>query len=239
MGTGRPDRSRIHNPLSYIMPNSRPPTVTGDAASLAHPSRVMEIRHATLEARDGAHRVREIVAEMRTLARGETPSRPISITHVLESVASAIASEIRTRARLVKKLDEVPLVDADEARLGQVFINLLLNAADAIADGQPALNEISIATFVDPAGRVVVEVRDSGIGIHPELHTASSTRSSPASRSGEAWPRPLDLPPHRHGLHGTISVESAPERGSVFRVTLPAAAPVVAVSPSLDRANDS
>jgi signal transduction histidine kinase len=234
----------INNPLAYITANlAYADGELADPASLSDPSRVMEIRHAILEARDGAHRVRDIVTEMRTLARGDSPSRSISITHVLESVASAIASEISTRAILVKKLVEVPLVEADEARLGQVFINLLLNAADAITEGQPAQNEITIATSVDHAGRIVVEVRDSGVGIPPELHHRIFDPFFTNKPVGRGMGLGLAICHHIiTSLRGTISVESAPQRGSVFRVTLPPAAP--AVGPSVptvptDQATDS
>jgi signal transduction histidine kinase len=109
--------------------------------------------------------------------------------------------------------------------LGQVFVNLLLNAADAIAEGQPSQNEISIATSVDPAGRVVVEVRDSGIGISPELHNRIFDPFFTNKPVGRGTGLGLAICHHIiTDLGGTISVESAPERGSVFLVTLPPAA---------------
>src|SRR6185312_9197102 len=76
--------------------------------------------------------------------------------------------EIRHRARLVKSLAEVPPVDANEARLGQVFLNLLVNAAQAIPEGQADKHEVRVATRVDERGKVIVEVGDTGMGIPPE-----------------------------------------------------------------------
>jgi PAS domain S-box-containing protein len=216
----------INNPLAYITANlSFADGELADPASLSDAGRLAEIRHAIREARGGADRVRDIVSEMRTLARGTYARRPISVTRVLELAAGAIASEIRTRAKLVTKLVEVPLVDADEARLGQVFVNLLLNAVDAITEGQPAQNEIMAATMVDDQGRVVVEVRDSGIGIAPELHQRIFDPFFTNKPVGRGMGLGLAICHHIvTDLGGTISVESALDRGSVFRVTLPAAA---------------
>jgi two-component system, NtrC family, sensor kinase len=219
----------INNPLAFITANlSYADGELADPASLSDPDRLAEIRHAIREARGGADRVRDIVTEMRTLARGTAARRPINVTRVLELAAGAIASEIRTRAKLVTKLVEVPLVDADEARLGQVFVNLLLNAVDAIIEGQPSLNEITVATMVDDHGRVVVEVRDSGIGIAPELHQRIFDPFFTNKPVGRGMGLGLAICHHIiTDLGGTISVESAPERGSAFRVALPAAATTV------------
>jgi signal transduction histidine kinase len=215
----------INNPLAYILANiAYADDELADPESLRSASRIAEIRHAILEARDGAHRVRDIVAEMRTLARGEASQTAIDVRRVLESAASAVASEIRTRATLVLNLVDVPSVNCDEARLGQVVVNLLLNAADAITTGAPAENEIVLSALTDNEGRVVISVRDSGIGIPADLHQRIFDpffTNKPVGRG-----RGLGLSICHHivtDVGGTIGVESAPERGSVFRVTLPPA----------------
>jgi CheY-like chemotaxis protein len=77
-------------------------------------------------------------------------------------------NEIRHLAHLVKHYAVVPSVRANEARLGQVFLNLLINAAQALPEGRAEHNEIKVTTRVD-GERVVVEVRDTGAGIPPEI----------------------------------------------------------------------
>jgi two-component system NtrC family sensor kinase len=215
----------INNPLAYILANiAYADSELAEPESLTDLARVAEIRHAILEARDGAHRVRDIVSEMRTLARGEAPNGPISARRVLDSAVAAVASEIRSRARLVLAVADLPPVNGDEARLGQVFINLLLNAADAIVAGAPSENEIAITTSEDDQGSLIVEVRDTGVGIPLELHQRIFDPFFTTKPVGRG--RGLGLVICHHiitDLGGTISVESAPDRGSVFRVTLPAA----------------
>jgi len=215
----------INNPLAYILANlAYADEELADPESLRSASRIAEIRHALLEARDGANRVRDVVAEMRTLARGDGPQLAINVRRVLESAVSAVSSELRTRARLVLDLADAPAVNGDEARLGQVFVNLLLNAADAVPLGAPADNEIAVALLPDEEGRTVILVRDSGIGIPAELHQRIFDPFYTNKPVGSG--RGLGLSICHHiitDLGGTISVQSAPDRGSVFRVTLPAA----------------
>ncbi|MEO5768248.1 MAG: ATP-binding protein [Polyangia bacterium] len=223
----------INNPLAYITANlAYADEELADPATLTSPGRLTEIRHAILEARDGADRVRDIVADMRTLARGDaarSPRVPVDITRVLESAAGAIGSEIRRRAGFIKDLRDAPPIAGDEARLGQVFINLLLNAADAIPEGDPSRHQVTLSTAVDASGWVVVEVRDTGAGIAPELHRQIFDPFFTNKPVGRGIGLGLAICHHVvTDLGGTISVESAPERGSVFRVRLPAAsAPLV------------
>jgi PAS domain S-box-containing protein len=215
----------INNPLAYITANlAYAHAELGDPAALTDDARITEIRHAISEARDGAGRVTSIVSDLRSLARCQIPRQPISVVRVLESALGAMDSELRPRANLVRRFLTVPLVDADEARLGQVFINLLLNAADAVADGPPGQSEIQIATSVSEQGHAVVEVRDSGVGIPPDLHQKIFDPFYTGKPVGRG--KGLGLAICHHivtELGGTISVESAPERGSAFRVTLPPA----------------
>jgi two-component system, NtrC family, sensor kinase len=215
----------INNPLAYILANiAYAESELAEPERLTDSARIAELRHAMQEAREGAHRVRDIVSEMRTLSRGEAGSGPTSVRRVLDASVAAVSSELRSRARLVLAVGELPTVNGDEARLGQVFISLLLNAADAIAPGTPAENEIALAAGEDEQGHLLVEVRDTGVGIPPELHHRIFDpffTSKPVGRG-----RGLGLAICHHiitDLGGTISVESAPDHGSVFRFRLPAA----------------
>ena len=221
----------INNPLAYITANlTYADDELGDDAAITVPERLIEIRHALREAREGAQRVRRIVTEMRTLARGDASSGPVAVNRVLESALAAIASEVRPRARLIERLGDVDAVTGDEARLGQVFINLVLNAADAIsevdvASGGQGEHEIVVSTARDGAGNVIIEVRDTGTGIPPELHERIFDPFFSRKAVGAGMGLGLSIT-HRivTDMGGTISVGNAPQRGSIFRITLPAAA---------------
>ncbi|HET9450472.1 MAG TPA: PAS domain S-box protein, partial [Aggregicoccus sp.] len=165
----------INNPLAFVISNLR----YGEAELRAWtqalqegrtpaPEDVSEVVQALGEACHGADRVKHIVRDLKTFSRGGEAVSRIDLRPVLESSLAMANNEVRHRARLRKELGEVPGVMASEARLGQVFLNLVVNAAQAIREGAADHNEISVRTFTDEAGRAVVEVQDSGCGIPPE-----------------------------------------------------------------------
>src|SRR5207245_8366359 len=86
---------------------------------------------------------------------------------VLEQSISMAWNELRHRALLVRSFERTPAVLANETRLGQVFLNVLINAAQAIPEGRAAQHHIRVTTRpVD--GQVEVRIADSGIGIQPQ-----------------------------------------------------------------------
>jgi CheY-like chemotaxis protein len=147
----------------------------------------------------------------------------VDVRVVIESSIRMACNEIRHRAQLVKEYGEVPMVDSNEARLGQVVLNLLVNAAQAMPEGRASRNEIRVVTKTQ-SGRVVIEVRDTGTGIPretlPRIFDPFFTTKPVGVGTG------LGLSLCRRmvtDLGGEIVVESEVGKGTVFRVTLPAA----------------
>jgi CheY-like chemotaxis protein len=115
-------------------------------------------------------------------------------------------------------------VEGDEARLGQVFSNLLVNAAQAIPEGQADDNEIRITTETDASGRAVVEVRDTGPGIPADILGRIFDPFFTTKMVGEGTGLGLSICHNIvTGLGGEIVAESEMGRGTTFRVVLPAA----------------
>jgi PAS domain S-box-containing protein len=231
----------INNPLAYIVANidftrrelANHSAVRARAGGPAPPQAATladnldEILEALDEAREGAERVRHIVRDLKVFGRGNEDARgPVVLRRVLDSSINIAWSEIRHRARLVKDYGDEPLIEGNESRLGQVFLNLLLNAAQAIAEGETDRNEIRVSTRTDHLGRAVIEVRDSGLGIPPEIVARIfdpffTTKPEGVGTGLGLWICKGILA----GLGGEISVESQLGHGSTFRVTLPAASP--------------
>ena len=120
---------------------------------------------------EGARRVRRIVSDLRTFGRpddSDENARPVDVRAVLDSAAGMVDSEIRYRARVIREYRDVPMVHVSPDRMAQVFVNLLLNAAQAMPDGDASHSFIRLRTDRDARGRVVVEIEDSGRGIPPE-----------------------------------------------------------------------
>jgi signal transduction histidine kinase len=215
----------INNPLAYVLLNlgyvtEELPKLLGAVQS----DRAHEVGVALEHARDGAERIRDIVRSLKTFSRPENETlAPLDVTQVLEATLAMVANEIRHRARLVKDLAKVPEVVANEARLGQVFLNLLMNAVQALPEERSGANEIRVVTR--PSGdRVVVEVHDNGVGISPQVRGRIFEPFFTTKPVGIGTGLGLAI---CHGivtsLGGTLTVESEMGRGSVFRVELPAA----------------
>jgi CheY-like chemotaxis protein len=116
----------------------------------------------------------------------------------------------------------VPAVDANEARLGQVFLNLIINAAQAIDEGAADRNEIRVRLSCDASGNVVVSVGDSGSGMTPSMRSRLFTPFVTTKPPGVGTGLGLSIC-HRivTSLGGTITVESELGKGTEFRVVLP------------------
>src|SRR5262249_27955289 len=123
----------------------------------------------------------------------------------------------------LRDIQPVPMVKANESRLGQVFLNLLLNAAQAIPDGAAAEHEIRIRTRTDPLGRAVVEISDTGKGIPDELRARVFDPFFTTKPVGEGTGLGLSICLGIvRSLGGEILLESEVGKGSTFRVALPA-----------------
>ncbi len=218
----------INNPLAAVLANLE---LAQTRARLVDDGGGRDARQALAalitDARHAADAVRRIVRDLKVFARHEEPDgEPVDVHEVLESSIRMAWNEIRHRAMLVRSFRADRRVLATPSRLGQVFLNLLVNAAQAIPEGRADANEIRVATRCDAAGRVVVEVTDSGSGISPEslnrMFSPFYTTKSDGDGTG------LGLAICRRivtDYGGELGVESRPGHGATFRVVLPAAAP--------------
>ncbi|HUL59811.1 MAG TPA: ATP-binding protein [Anaeromyxobacteraceae bacterium] len=238
----------INNPLAYVIGNvdyahdalgsAGAAIAQGRASTAALGKVVAECRQALHEAQDGADRVRRIVRDLKVLSRAEEDERvPVCVGRVVQAALNLGDAVIRSRARLVTDLADVPPVMGNESRLTQVFLNLIVNAAQAIPEGQAERNEIFVGAGLDGRGQVVVEVRDSGCGIPPENRDRIFDPFFTTKPVGVGTGLGLAI---CHGIvaafGGEIEVESEVGKGSTFRVSLPPSAdlePVAAASPPL------
>ena len=122
------------------------------------------------EARAAIDRIRNIMRGLAAFSRADQDLRsPLDVERVLELAIGMAGNEIRHRARLIKQYGATPPVHANEARLGHVFLNLLVNAAHSMLEGDASQHRIQVVTRVDDDGRVVVEIADTGTGMPPEI----------------------------------------------------------------------
>ncbi len=218
----------VNNPLAYVSANLE---------MMAEEVVDEGLREMVAEAREGVERIRRIVSDLKSFARpDERKPALIDVRDVLDLCAKIANNEIKHRARLVKRYGEVPRVAADEAQLGQVFVNLLANAARAIPEGHVAEHEIRIVTATEASGRSLVEIQDTGAGIPAEHLPRIFEPFFTTRQLGTGIGLGLSI---CHGiitsLGGEITVRSAIGRGTTFRIALPAAAttPVEASTPQV------
>jgi len=221
----------INNPLAYVIANLE--LMTDELRGLdgaVPPARLEELIAMAEDASSGADSVRKIVRGLKLFSRVDEERRVIlDVSGVMDVSINMATNEIRHRARLVKEYGHVPRIEADEGRLGQVFLNLLVNAAQAIPEGNVAANEIQVTTRTDGAGRAVIEIRDTGAGIPPEELGRIFDPFFTTKPIGVGTGLGLSI---CHGLIGEIGgelhVESTVGTGTMFRITLPAATAEIA-----------
>ena len=212
----------LNNPLMYVLSNLHLTREEIDARDEA--PWVEHARQQLDEAIHGAVRMQNIVRDLKTFSRVDDEQRGnVHVQSVVESSINICWNEIRHRATLDREFSKTPLVDANESRLGQVFLNLLINAAQAMPERPVSANRITVRTRTDDEGWAVIEVVDNGTGIEPgrvsRVFEPFFTTKSISEGTG------LGLSICRNIIRdagGTIEVQSEPDRGTTFVVRLPA-----------------
>jgi signal transduction histidine kinase/CheY-like chemotaxis protein len=164
----------INNPLSYIITNTHFATeqlsdfVDGKLSVEELRADASDIVAALTDSCEGAERVRKIVADLKSQARGDDASpKPTDVGAAVTAAVKLVSKDARERATLVVDMPDLPLVTANEGRLVQVLVNLLTNALQALPERPHDENRIEVSGRLEGA-RVVVDVRDNGMGIGPK-----------------------------------------------------------------------
>jgi PAS domain S-box-containing protein len=210
----------INNPLAYVLLNLQAVARLSREAPTEVGSMIAE---HTASAVEGAQRVAQIVRDLRAFSRSDDDIRTVVDVRKPIGIALSTAShELKHRARVTAMLDEAAPVLGSEGKLAQVFLNLLINAAQAIPEGHPSDHEVRVAARCEE-NEVVVTVSDTGVGIAEEHRQHLFEPFFTTKIDGGSG---LGLP-ICHGLvtalGGTIRVESAGGRGTTFSVILPRA----------------
>ena len=231
----------INNPLAVVMANAaflaeelNELQAPGGALPPAAARKLAGAAEALRDLESAGTRIGRIVADLRAFSRPpQTVADDVEVERCVEWALRTTAHEFRHRARVVVQVQAVPRVKADELRLGQVLINLLVNAAHAIAPGQAERNEVRVTTSRLDDGRILIEVQDSGSGIPAAVlpHIFEPFYTTKAVGTGTGLGLSIC-----HGivvsLGGAIQVESEEGKGTTVRVTLPAAAAAAPAAPA-------
>lgn len=226
----------VNNPLSYICSNlnfisegvealryllKAPPDESAPAQLRATLDECLE---ALAESQHGARRIFHLAGNLKTFARGhDEPREQVDVRRALEAALALCQRELSGRARGAVHLAEVPRVVGNATLLEQVFLNLLINAIQAIPEGASEQHEVSVRLFVERE-HVVAEIRDTGEGMPEAMIQRIFDPFFSTKPVGAGTGLGLSI---SHGIitrmGGDISVESAVGRGTCFRVRLPMA----------------
>jgi signal transduction histidine kinase len=175
------------------------------------------------ESREGIERVTKIVQDLKEFSRvgRDEAMQPSNLHKGLESTLNIVWNDLKYKVRLEKHYGELPLVECHLSEINQVFMNLLINASQAIENR----GVIELATGAE-SGEAWVSISDTGCGIAPEALQRIFDPFYTTKPIGRGTGLGLAI---AYGIvakhHGRIEASSQPGVGSTFRVVLPFAQP--------------
>jgi two-component system NtrC family sensor kinase len=220
----------INTPIGSIFSNTEvilrsldmlgPLLEDGGPESLERARRIVETCQALAAVdRIACERIRSVIRGLKTLSRtdaGET--KRIGLNRLLLDSLKLTQAEFGKRITVKTELNEVPEIEGYPQMLGQVFLNLLVNAGQAI-EGE---GSICVSTRLD-GDAIEVSIADTGRGMTPEQQAkafqAGYTTKAVGEGTGMGLAISREIVEEKHG--GTISFESRPGHGTVFRIRIP------------------
>lgn len=162
----------INNPLTYVTINIQEIMQLLDGAPEAKLERLLDLpalRDMMNDVQDGLEHVCRIVAMLQSLSRkGDNALETVDLEALLDRALAIVDHQLRPRARVVRTYAGLPPVMANAGMLMQVFINLLVNAAQAIDEGNADGHKVMVCTRTE-GDWIVIEISDTGAGIPPEV----------------------------------------------------------------------
>ena len=170
------------------------------------------------ESVDGLQRVKRIVQDLKDFSHvSETEMQWANVENGLESTLNVVWNELKYKAEVVKDYGGIPEIECIPSQLNQVFMNLLVNAAQSIQER----GVITLRTR-QSGDNIYVEIADTGAGIPPQILNRIFDPFFTTKPVGTGTGLGLSI---THGIirkhNGRIEVDSAPGRGTTFRITLP------------------
>jgi signal transduction histidine kinase len=216
----------INNPLAFVRSNlSQLESIWKELrllpAAPEHAKLLQDVDALFEESIEGVDRAAEIVRSVKTFAHAGSAARePTDLRPLLDDVLRVASGQLRSRVNVLREYDPHLLqVTCAPQQLRQVFLNLVVNAAQAVDAG----GHVLVATRQD-GDQAIVSVGDDGCGISPDVIDRIFDPFFTTKPVGEGTGLGLGIAHQIVSSHGgSIEVESAPGRGTVFRVRLPVA----------------
>ena len=207
----------VANPLTFL--GMGLDMLEADLRTVLTPAAV----HTFGELRKKVAHIGAVISNVQTFSRHDTDDlSALPLEPSLEAALSLADSVIKYRGCVVREWGPAPRVRATESRLTQVFLNLLVNAAQALPQPRAAASEIHVRLLTAADGGAQVEIIDNGAGITPELQARLFTPFVTTKPRGVGTGLGLWICRSVvEGLGGRLELESAVGRGTTVRVLLP------------------
>jgi len=216
----------INNPAAFIAANVDEmgrllreldvvPTAEGETA-------VAELAEMLDECQQGIRRIHAITRDLSAFSRiSSDETERVDLNEAVRSAINLTRNEVRHIARIELSLDDVPELVGDRAKLTQVFVNLLINAVQAMVETDKTTHRIRVCTWAED-GMVIATVQDTANGISPDdlarIFDPFFT-TKPADRGTGLGLAICNDTIRRHG--GEIHVDTVAGKGTTFEVRLP------------------
>ncbi len=229
----------INNPLAVVTGGVDwiAERMNGRAAQAVVPApEESTLREVLAEMKDSVTRIAAIVAGMKNASQKDDPStaQHVSLRGGIEGAARILANEVRHSAKLTIDVPDDLWVACSETRLMQVFIHLIANAVHAVEDSHSSGNEICIEVARRGPQQVSITVRDTGIGMSPEILARLFTPFFTTKPGGTGTGLGLSVTRTiLESFGGHISFESRPGEGTMAHVELPIVSPPAPVAPRI------
>lgn len=227
----------VNNPLAYVLGNLEAlsqalPKLVDEVkrhealhggAQLLEPALLDGVLDAVRDALEGSLRIKKISRSLDTFARAEQVSlESVDVNRALEAALSMAHNEVKHRAQLVKELGPLPPVLASDGKLAQVFLNVLINAAQAIPEGKVEENRITVRSWTEGA-HVLADISDTGPGMSPAILSRVFEPFFTTKKLGQGSGLGLAISKNIiTEFGGELRIESAPGQGTRVIVKLPA-----------------
>lgn len=237
----------INNPITFIYGNLiHTEEYMKDLIDLIHlyqeeypnPSEIIQIRSYEMDLeyleqdlprlmnsmKNGAHRIRELIISLRNFSRlDEAELKEVNLHEGIESTLLILKNRIEDKITLNKHYHELPLVECYPAQLNQIWMNIFINAIDALeSDDNLQPKEITIRTQVKSLKSVMVTIHNNGPEIPPEIKDQIFdpffTTKPVGSGTGLGLATAYQVIEQHHG---EITCQSSPNQGTAFIITLP------------------
>jgi PAS domain S-box-containing protein len=209
----------INNPLGYISLSID--SIVRQLMRYAPGEVCSRIEPELTAAREGLGRVARIVRDLQSLSVPKSVELwPVNVREVVESTLNIAMHEIRGRAQVALNFGQVAMLKTDPTRLGQIVLNLVINAAQSFATGDETKNVITIGIEQLPAEGIVISIADNGPGIAPghlgRIFEPFFTTRPNGTGLGLAICQSL-----ARALDAKLDVQSEPGKGTRFRLAFP------------------